>query len=213
MKKADKKYHFLYKTTNLLSGRYYLGMHSTNDLDDGYLGSGAQLRKAIRKYGKENFKREIIEFCSSREELHKKEELLITLNEVRDKECMNMKVGGLGKWPKEANGAFREKLKDPEFKEEFGKKVSKSNTEIKRGFLKKPLDWTGRSHSDESKLKMSLSKRGAGTRDRNSQFGTQWITNGKESKKINKSESIPEGWNPGRIITNLQASNLSDYTT
>ena len=49
------KYHFLYKTTNLINGKYYYGMHSTYKLNDGYLGSGKILRYSIRKYGKENF--------------------------------------------------------------------------------------------------------------------------------------------------------------
>ena len=94
--RKEKKYHFIYKTTNLLSGRYYIGMHSTNNLDDGYLGSGTYLRRAIRKYGRDNFVREIIEFCNSREELKSREEEVVNLQEIAKKECMNLKVGGHG---------------------------------------------------------------------------------------------------------------------
>ena len=54
-----KKYYFTYKITNLLNGRFYLGMHSTEDLDDGYLGSGVAIQRAVRKYGKENFSKEV----------------------------------------------------------------------------------------------------------------------------------------------------------
>ena len=61
-----KKYHFIYKTTNLLSGKYYIGMHSTDDLNDGYLGSGTLLRRSLNKYGKENHSIEILEFLNSR---------------------------------------------------------------------------------------------------------------------------------------------------
>jgi len=53
MSKNKIKYHFLYKTTNLINNKYYYGMHSTYKLDDGYLGSGNRLRYSIRKYGKE----------------------------------------------------------------------------------------------------------------------------------------------------------------
>jgi hypothetical protein len=47
----SKKFHFIYKTTNLLNNKFYIGMHSTSNLKDGYLGSGTHLRYAIRKYG------------------------------------------------------------------------------------------------------------------------------------------------------------------
>ena len=65
----NKKYHYLYKTTNLINNKYYYGIHSTNNLNDGYLGSGKHLRYSIRKYSKENFKREILYYFDNREEL------------------------------------------------------------------------------------------------------------------------------------------------
>lgn len=58
-----KKFHFIYKTTNLVNGLIYVGHHSTDKIDDGYLGSGKYLNKAIEQFGKNNFKREILEFC------------------------------------------------------------------------------------------------------------------------------------------------------
>lgn len=58
-------YYFIYKTTNLINGKIYVGQHSTNNLDDGYLGSGTMINRAISKYGKENFKREVLEYCES----------------------------------------------------------------------------------------------------------------------------------------------------
>jgi hypothetical protein len=72
----------------------------------------------------------------------------------------------------------------------------KHGTESK--FFKKRCDWTGKKHSDESISKMSESKKGKFTKENNSQYNTCWITNGVESKKINKEDNIPNGWKLGR---------------
>ena len=47
--------HFIYRTTNLLNGKFYVGRHSTTNMNDGYFGSGIVLKKAIEKYGIENY--------------------------------------------------------------------------------------------------------------------------------------------------------------
>lgn len=96
MRNVDKKYHYLYKTTNLINNKYYYGMHSTNNLDDNYLGSGVYLRRAIRKYGKDNFKREIIKIFDTRDELIQGEIDLLTREILENKYCMNIKFGGDG---------------------------------------------------------------------------------------------------------------------
>ena len=63
------KYYFVYKTTNLVNGMIYVGCHQTDDLDDGYMGSGKILKLAIEKYGVENFKREILYMCENKEQM------------------------------------------------------------------------------------------------------------------------------------------------
>ena len=52
-------HHYVYIITNQLNGKQYVGDHSTNNLEDGYLGSGVLLLRAKKKYGKENFSREV----------------------------------------------------------------------------------------------------------------------------------------------------------
>lgn len=89
------KYMFVYRTTNLLNGKSYIGQHVTTNLNDGYLGSGTILKKAIEKYGKENFEREILEFASSMEELNKLEIKYIDQNNaVENDEFYNLIEGG-----------------------------------------------------------------------------------------------------------------------
>jgi hypothetical protein len=90
------KYYYIYKTTNTINGKYYIGKHSTNDLDDGYLGSGLRLQAAIAKYGRESFSKEIICFTETKEELNIKEKEIVNESIVNDSLSYNMALGGQG---------------------------------------------------------------------------------------------------------------------
>jgi hypothetical protein len=199
---SSKKYHYIYKTTNKLNGKYYIGMHSTNNLNDNYKGSGTLLKRSINKYGKENHNIEILYFFNTREELQSKEKEIITLQEIAKKECMNLKIGGIGGFPPNAKVVFKEKLKDPVYKAEFIKKckcietlkkVREEGKIVKNTFL-------GKKHSKETKQKMSEIKKGKGKGKSNSQHNTMWITNSKENKKIKITDKIPLYWNKGRTM-------------
>lgn len=87
-------YYILYKTTNLINNKIYIGIHQTNKLDDNYLGSGTVLIHAIKKYGKENFKREILELCNSYNELTELEKKYVNEEFLIDKNNYNLKTGG-----------------------------------------------------------------------------------------------------------------------
>lgn len=208
MPRKEKKYYFIYKITNMLSGRYYIGMHSTNNMDDGYLGSGNRLRLAIRKHGKLNFKREILEFCESSEELKKREKEIITLDEIAKDDCMNLVVGGEGGWDVNThNNAFKNKLKnDLEFRTAFTTKQRKNSKKAMSEGKMKPINetysWVGKNHSEESKKKMSKIFKGARTGETNSQYGTSWVTKEFINKKIKKEELdlyLNDGWVKGRF--------------
>lgn len=88
---------FVYKTTNLVNGKIYIGQHSTNNLKDNYKGSGKLLKSAILKYGEGNFTTQIIRFSKSRAELNKLEKELIKHYNSR---CLdigyNLHHGGFG---------------------------------------------------------------------------------------------------------------------
>ncbi len=90
----NKKFHFVYKTICLINNKYYVGVHSTDDLNDGYIGSGKLMQKAIRKYGKENFKREIISLYDCRREALLAERELVDINETLNSNNYNLAIGG-----------------------------------------------------------------------------------------------------------------------
>lgn len=86
----------IYKTTNLINGMFYIGKHQTENENDGYYGSGAYLERAIKKYGKENFKKEVLFVFDTEEEMNKKERELIQEELVDDSRCYNLMFGGEG---------------------------------------------------------------------------------------------------------------------
>lgn len=213
-----KKYHFIYKTTNLLSGKYYIGMHSTDDLNDGYLGSGTLLRRSLNKYGKENHSIEILEFLNSREELVAREKDIVSLQEIAKKECMNLKVGGSGGFTLEQAKRGRQAA-DKVLEERYGKdfrkiiresymnsltdeKREKISQKVKEGLQRVRFNHatrTGVRLSEETKQKIGKANSIKQKGEKNSQYGTCWITNGSENKKIKKGQTPPEGWSLGRI--------------
>jgi hypothetical protein len=76
-----KKFNYVYVTINLINGKRYIGDHSTDNLDDGYMGSGDLICEAFKKYGKENFKKEILqEFKTKRESFAAQEKYIIEYN-------------------------------------------------------------------------------------------------------------------------------------
>lgn len=104
----EYKYHIIYKTTNLINGKIYVGMHSTDNLNDGYLGSGWILKQAIKKYSKENFKREVLLVLPSRKEAREVEALLVDTVFISRQNTYNLQEGGMGvenQWG-ENNSAF-----------------------------------------------------------------------------------------------------------
>lgn len=88
-------YFIVYKTTNLINQKIYVGIHKTEILDDGYLGSGTLLKRAINKYGKTNFHREVLHYCNSIEETLKHERSIVTEEFIKDPMTYNLCCGGM----------------------------------------------------------------------------------------------------------------------
>lgn len=205
----NKKYHFIYKTSCLFNSNYYIGMHSTSNILDGYMGSGIRINRAIKKYGVENFKCEVLEYLSDRDSLARREKEIVTEELLKDVNCLNLKPGGFGGISKEhqllgaiaGKKAFLEKLQtDETFRKKFSETGSKSNLNRPRGFVAdktKSYDWIGKTHSSVTIERMSNAKKGTGTGINNSQFGSCWITNGCINKKLKSNSDIPMGWFKG----------------
>jgi group I intron endonuclease len=85
----------IYKTTNLINGKIYIGKDSYNDIN--YLGSGIKLSGAVKKYGKDSFKKEILEVCTTLEHLNKREVYwILKFNATDPLIGYNIAIGGTG---------------------------------------------------------------------------------------------------------------------
>jgi group I intron endonuclease len=206
-KPRKKRFCFVYRTTNLVNQKYYIGCHCTFKLDDGYLGSGMRIQRAVAKYGRESFKLEILQFFETREEALAREKELVTEKLLKDPMCMNIQLGGNGGWSQEqqiklskrAHVILAQKL-TPERREKFREQMKKR---WQTGLIKHQDNWTGKRHKPETieRIKQTKSNQGAGSE--NSQYGTCWIYRiaSKESKKVTRSELskyLSEGWLLGR---------------
>lgn len=129
----ERKY-FIYSTTNLITGKKYIGFHSTNNINDHYLGSGKALLDSFKKYNRDNFQREILEFINKEDNHLEYEEKYIKKYNTLVPNGYNISPkGGLG-----IKGSLSEESKS---------KISKSN--------KGRQTWLGKKHSEKTKQKIS----------------------------------------------------------
>lgn len=145
MWKLSTMFFYVYKTINKLNGKHYIGAHKTSNLDDGYLGSGKLLKAAIRKYGVENFEKEILSFFKDQHEMYAYEAKLVDDKHLVSGRTYNLKLGGSGGFDHLNSGAS--KSCNPRFRPGWLREVSfylnlKTPADIERAYAirKKTLD-------------------------------------------------------------------------
>lgn len=92
-------HYLIYKITNLVNGKMYIGKHVTDNIEDNYWGSGLLIKKAIHKYGIENFIFDVLIDLKNEEELDLLEKAVVNEDFVNRPDTYNMKVGGDGGFP------------------------------------------------------------------------------------------------------------------
>lgn len=223
-----KKY-YIYKTTNLLNGKYYIGMHISNDKQhfETYLGSGKYLNRAVKKYGRKNFKKEILQYAQNEIDLIQLQKKYVNEIIVQDNNSYNLNIGGASWYYVNkyhySDGVLKKKLNsDPLFRQKYCKTVSEA---LKKYYQTHPSTFKGKKHKDTSKLKIAENHYDC-SGSNNSQYGTKWYANKQLNKnlKIKLGDDIPQGYIPGMIKpdvtkeTCLKISNskkgkkLSEYT-
>lgn len=203
--------HYIYLTTNLINGHRYIGKHH-GELDDDYLGSGTLLKRAIQKYGRENFSKEILYISQNAEENSQKEkEFIKAFNAVNDRNFYNIHEGGDGGntisgWTEEQRIAYSKKLSEqrkgaqnPRYgvhlTEETKNKIRQNRdtsymqTDDYRNNMSKAVSGNkngmyGKHHTKESKKLMSEHSKGKTSGKKNGMYGKS-KDNAINGKKIN----------------------------
>lgn len=95
-KSQNKVYGYIYRTTNEVNHKTYIGQHKKDYFDEKYLGSGVLIKQAVRKYGRFNFSLTLLKTCFSKEELNNEEQRIIKLERERGHAEYNISDGGVG---------------------------------------------------------------------------------------------------------------------
>lgn len=215
-------FYLIYKITNNVDNKIYVGKHKTQNKNDDYFGSGLLLKRAIEKYGIDKFKKEILFECLNEEELNQKEKDIVNEEFIARLDTYNIKLGGQGGF----DYINDNKLNIYENHSNQSKEnIKKATEKSKKLFEDKSSDWykerckkvsnglllyystnlghfTGLKHTNETKRKIAEKNKHL-TGDRNSQFGTCWVHIGTRNKKIKKEDIqkyISQGWLKGRKI-------------
>lgn len=152
----------IYKTTNKINGKVYIGKHQTKNPYDSYIGSGRAIKEAIKQYGKENFEKEVLFIFDTEKEMNDKEKQLVNESFISTNKTYNMGIGGEGgpmflglKHSEETKKILADIQRGKKHSEETRRKISDANR--KRGISeetkKKLAEKAKQRWSDESKRK------------------------------------------------------------
>lgn len=124
-------FYTIYKTTNNIDKSYYIGKHQTKDLDDGYMGSGKYLKRAIKKYGVNNFTKEITHIFDNETDMNAKEAELVNNLVVEDTNSYNLCPGGNGGFGYiNKNNMSVNSFEDTKIQQKANKKANKSKSKL-----------------------------------------------------------------------------------
>lgn len=207
-------YYTVYKITNILNGKIYIGCHKTKDLNDNYMGSGNLIKHAIQKYGIDSFQKEYIAIFDNARDMFDMEATLVNESFVSSDDTYNLKCGGNGGRDHIVNNPLYEdmqknngktlsgKLKDDSaLRTKWLSSLKKAALQRDKASYKPPPPTTGMTHSDSTKAKISEKNRIHQQGSGNSQYGTRWVNDGIKSFKIKNKQPLESGWAFGKIKT------------
>lgn len=223
-------HYYLYEIRNILNDKIYVGVHKTKNLDDGYMGSGKVIRRAIEKYGVENFTKVILETFEDATSMYAREKEVVTDEFLAREDTYNLRRGGTGGFDfinknvlstedRKRNGklgaevfdkiygsgALVKQLRSAQENRTHDSLISSAKksqmTLLKKNGIKG--GFAGKKHSDEFRNMISAANKIHQRGINNHQYGTCWIYNESGNKKIKKDDLqqyLDAGYVKGRKV-------------
>lgn len=215
-------FYLVYRIKNKINKKIYIGVHQTTNIDDGYMGSGTILKRAVKKHGLENFEKTILHVFDNVDDMFAREKELVTEEFVARLDTYNISVGGNGSWDYVNRNGLN--IQNCSKAGKVGGKVAGNTVFLKKTGIFDPKytkeekiewhcharekakkAWLGKKHTNESKRKIGIANSIHQTGSKNSQYGKIWIHNliERKSKSIhreNLQSFLEKGWLIGRKI-------------
>lgn len=197
-------YFVVYKITNLVNDKIYIGAHETDDIADDYYGSGTAIRRAIKKYGKHSFTKQILSHHSSRLEMFEAEANIVTADFIKEQTNYNNTVGGKvppsqqgRKYSRSEQSKLRYKEAAAKRDKNYGFRIAKIKKE--NGDYERQKEVARKVGLGNKNIKRSADQiQRIGDRSRNS----RWFTDGNVNKFIHLDDNVPAGFIPGKTHKN-----------
>jgi group I intron endonuclease len=200
-----------YVTTNIVNNKKYVGMHSAVNVNNYYLGSGVLLKKAIKKYGKENFKKDILCICESKEIAHENEKKYIEQYNSTQPNGYNIHPnGGLGLNDYHTDESLEKMSINRSGKPAWNKGIKHTDVAIQKMIAAK-AKYKGKSgHKHTEEFKRDVAKRNSEriitdvTREKRRQNMLGRKSSEATKEKMQKSHIGLNTWSKGRKLTEEQ---------
>jgi len=215
---SRRKFHYVYRIIRD-DGWYYYGIHSTDDLEDEYFGSGSDLWRSIHYHGKEKHSKEILEFTPDRDSARLREKELVGDKWKEDPICLNKMPGGQGgfehifndsrfkEWQSTAGKISQSRMTTKERKRRRSLQVISEDTCEKIRVIARKFRWVMKDgcHQKIAKDDLEGFLKDGWTQGK-LQNGEKriWISNGSGTRKCLLSElgkMLEDGWKKGRIFS------------
>ena len=210
---GKEKFFIIYQITNLINGKIYVGAHTTYNINDKYMGSSKYLKKDIKEFGRENFKKIPLHVFDNKEDMIKMEAKLVNKEFCHRQDTYNKMIGGITDFSWLGTITVKDKFgnnfqvykDDPRYLSGelvfiwVGKKHPnhlEGNTQSDETKEKIRIKALNRTASKDTKSKMSEQRKG----EKNYTYGTCWINKNGENKLIKKEDFekfIFDGWIKG----------------